>query len=227
VTAKPLIYVSTLSILENEPSRPANATLPAWLGATLDGYSLSKFIGELMVRSAAVRIPALVCRLGTVFASTQTGAGNPRAYIDRLLSGVLAAQVYPDVLQTRVQLNAIPVDRCAAAIARAMTYDGARGETLHLTGVFAAPDSETNLTYERAFAALARVEPKLQPLPFDEWRERVLDGEDAERSPLGALRHYFMHSFPAAPSRTETEHTVAVLRAINAEELLRPPTPTM
>jgi thioester reductase-like protein len=224
VVPKPLVYVSTLSILENEPFRRANATLPAWLGATLDGYALSKFVGEQLVRSAAVRIPALVCRLGTVFASTVTGAGNPRAYIDRLLSGVLAAQAYPDALQTRVQLNAIPVDRCVAAIARAMTFDGARGETLHLTGVFESRESNTNLTYERAFEALARVEPKLQPLPFEEWRERVLDGDDADRSPLGALRHYFMHNFPAAPSRTETEHTVEVLRAMNAEELLRPPT---
>jgi thioester reductase-like protein len=172
-----------------------------------------------------VRIPALVCRLGTVFASTQTGAGNPRAYIDRLLSGVLAAQVYPDTLQTRVQLNAIPVDRCAAAIARAMTHEGARGETLHLTGVFAAPEQRRRISRTSARSRRWRASNRsCSRCRLTSGAARVLDGDDADRSPLGALRHYFMHSFPAAPSRTETAHTVEVLRAINAEELLRPPT---
>jgi thioester reductase-like protein len=216
VVAKPLVFVSTLSILDNDPARTEDAALPEWLGATLDGYSLSKFVAELMVRSAAVRIPALVARLGTVFASTQTGAANPRAFIDRLLSGVLRAGVYPDAPQTRVQLNAIPVDRCAGAIVRAMAHAAARGQTLHLTGVPDDVQDASNLTYESAFRAL----PRVSSLPFDEWRERVLDDVD---NPLAALRHYFAHSFPAAPSRTATAHTVALLKTIGASDLLRPP----
>jgi thioester reductase-like protein len=214
VVAKPLVFVSTLSILDNDPSRAEDAALPAWLGATLDGYSLSKFIAELLVRAAAVRIPALVARLGTVFASTQTGAANPRAFIDRLLGGAMRAGVFPDTPQTRVPLSAIPVDRCAAAIARAMAYGAMRGQTLHLTGVPAERDA---LTYEAAFRAL----PGVTALPFEEWRGRVLDDVD---NPLAALRHYFSRGFPAAESRTSTTHTAALLQAMDAGDLLRAPT---
>ena len=61
---KPLLFVSTLSVLDAEPQRAADAPLASWLAAALTGYPLSKFVAERMIQQAAARIPAIVIRLG-------------------------------------------------------------------------------------------------------------------------------------------------------------------
>jgi thioester reductase-like protein len=100
---KPLHYVSTVS------------AGPAALGRTTAGYANTKWHAERLVEAAGERgVPVTICRLPRVTAATETGPGNDRDIMFRLLRDVLRLGQAPDL---DLAEDWVPVDEVARCLA--------------------------------------------------------------------------------------------------------------
>jgi hypothetical protein len=206
---------------------------------TRDGYSLSKWMAEHIVRSlwpvagskaAASQPPALpvqltVYRPGTVMAHSTTGHCNPSDFFPRYLSAVVELKAAVDE-SGRYEFT--PVDFMAAAIVTIAAARQVSGTGATLPVCYHIVNDPANLMtfgqIGRAIVARGRGGggatsladlSAVSVLPFDEWRARF--GADRSNS-LYALSSFVTRRefFRSAAAQTATANTVRVLRAATA-----------
>ena len=158
-----------------------------------NGYELSKYEGELLVRAARADLPISIFRPGMVIGDSQTGAiktFNTLYFPLRLyLSGRL--RVLP-VSQT-LRVNLIPVDYVAEAIVRLTFAPRAAGRNFHLTAPpESLPTTGELVDYTRAWArehlGLTLPRPIFVPLPLARGRFRPATAQRRGKGILNSLR---------------------------------------
>jgi thioester reductase-like protein len=183
--ATPVHHVSTNGIFP--PGRPwwrpqgrpegrvwgEDADLDALAGSREDGYGLSKWVGEKLVREAARRgLPVCVYRPGNVSGHSVTGASNPRDTLGSVLVESLRLGAAPRIEGWRVEMT--PVDFVSAAICHIADGAGSFGRTFHL----ADPDP---VPAENVFAWLEDAGYDLDRLDYPDWTQALREAhrEDA------------------------------------------------
>ncbi|MGW0251862.1 amino acid adenylation domain-containing protein [Nocardia goodfellowii] len=107
---KPLHYVSTVSVLEGTPQEGG-------VPVGMEGYALSKWVGEQLVWAALDRgIPATIYRPGLLTGDSRTGAAPVDDAAMTMIRAMLVLGVWPDF--GVIEQPMAPVDHVAAELIR-------------------------------------------------------------------------------------------------------------
>ena len=106
-------------------------------GGYHDGYGMTKWVGEAMVRESQMRgLPAAILRPGNMSASTETGVWNGSDFYSLFLRAVIAMGAAPaaeEMDELGWELDMTPVDWAAAAIAKSVCEPNkSLGRVLHV-----------------------------------------------------------------------------------------------
>ena len=129
----PVHYISTVGVFSSplyEGDEVDETQDLATSGPLSVGYAQSKWIAELMIRTAQARgVPTTVHRINTG-GDSRTGAFNRLDHLSMIIKGCVEAGVAPDHLNTHLQ--AAPIDFVAAAVVEATARPEWSGGTFHL-----------------------------------------------------------------------------------------------
>jgi len=176
---KPVHHISTLSVFATLPRAPRvlirEDDAPAPPDPTRDsvnGYQQSKWVAEQLVGIARARgIPVSVYRPGRVTGDSRSGVCNLDDYATLYVKGCVQLGLIPAI---DVGLSLIPVDYCAAAVARLSALAPAPGRNYHLVNPLAVGLQEV-AGWIRDFGY------PVEQVPYADWRAAL------ERSPENAL----------------------------------------
>jgi thioester reductase-like protein len=157
-----------------------------------DGYGQSKWVAEKLVLNAGARgIPVSIYRLDQVGGDRRTGAGDPNAFIWRLIKGCLQLGCAPYLDAT---VSMASVDFVSQALVCLVRQPDASGKVFH---VVAPRPMHWNLVVEVLRDDLGF---PLERLPYNDWRARLIAsasaGQDNVLHPLVGL----------LPASQEDEH---------------------
>ncbi|MCU0612744.1 MAG: AMP-binding protein, partial [Candidatus Eisenbacteria bacterium] len=190
-----VLHVSTAYVAGNRPGSVGEQDLSAEFGFR-NGYELSKFEGEQLVRGAMASLPATVVRPGMVVGDSVTGAVATfntfylpvRLYLQRRLH---LAPVSPSL-----RLPLVPVDYVARSIAVLLTDPRAAGSTVHLVPPHEASPTVSALVDAVRGWALHHLDVRLpRPLFLPIPVPRRLRTFRAGHSPGGTLWALLPYSF--------------------------------
>jgi surfactin family lipopeptide synthetase C len=191
--AKPLHYVSTLGVLDSAAYAAAGVAREndpladcAGLGG---GYAQSKWVAEMLVRSARDRgLPVSIYRPGTISGDSRSGQANLKDFANSLIKGSIQLGAVP---RTEAAVNLAPVDFVGRAVVWLSRRRESLGRTFHLVNPqpVAAPV---------LFKWIRDAGYPLDELPPEVWREMLLrrlgEGEENALAP-------FLPLFEAAANR--------------------------
>ncbi len=186
--AKPLVYVSTLSVFDADAYRSGERVAdeddpvddPSGLAG---GYAQTKWVAERLVREAGARgLPVSIFRPGVVAGNARTGFTNAEDFAGRLFRGCIQLGCTP--AEWRGPARVSPVDFVSRAIVWLSLRPESRGRTFH-------PLNPHLSTVEELLAAARAFGYRLAPAPIGAWRRQlaaaVEAGEDNALAPLLAL----------------------------------------
>lgn len=212
--ARPLHYISTLSVLPSTPltnrERFYEDEDPATYPPPSSGYTRSKWVAEQLVTEAGRRgLPITIYRPGSISGDSRTGAFNASDVLVRLIQGYIHSGVAP---QGAIQLDMVPVDYVARVIVHLAHRHDSIGRSYHL--VHSRPVS-SDLLFEACLAEGYAIER----IPYDDWHTILLDiaRQDPDH-PLFSLVALFNKRKKQAPNSKattgrpfDTSNTVAAL----------------
>ncbi|HEX5759075.1 MAG TPA: thioester reductase domain-containing protein [Thermoanaerobaculia bacterium] len=130
------------------------------------GYGETKWVCERLLRIARSRgLPAAIYRPGVLSGHSRTGAGNPRDMVWSLIKSCIQMGVHPI---DEYHLDVTPVDYVASAVVH-LSLDARNAD-----GLFQFPHPSPP-TYLEVFEVVRAYGYPLEPLPFPEWVERVVE----------------------------------------------------
>lgn len=145
------------------------------------GYVQTKWAAEKLVALAGdAGLPVRVYRPGTIVGSSATGHFSADSFLDRMIASSVTLGVTP-ILAPRIEMT--PVDYTARALVALALQPEVPGRVLHL--MHPDPPHRDELS-----DALAQLGHDVEPVPYDEWRERLFASPGFERSPLRPFRRF-------------------------------------
>lgn len=183
------------------------------------GYGTTKWVSErLLERAEQDGLRVRVFRPGLIMASSQTGACNDRDLIWFILVSGLAVGAHP--ADDRLEPFS-PVDVLARAVVELAMSPGSVGRAYHLV-------DENLLSFRRLFQLLAEQGLATEPLPLEQWQQRVAKEALATgASVLASATLYEVDGTPLAENAVQARGWQPWLRrgghdpAITGERLLR------
>ncbi|KAF7727371.1 hypothetical protein EC973_007614 [Apophysomyces ossiformis] len=140
------------------------------------GYSQSQWVAEQLVWEAQRRgVPVSVYRPGFIMGDSQTGAGNPKDFVARLIQGCIALGSYPILPNQGKQF--VTVDYVSQALIRIASDDSNLSRAYHLV-----PSHKDTLT--DLFDLLAQCGKQLKGLPYPQWLQCLSENPDIENNKL-------------------------------------------
>jgi len=164
----------------------------AMMDGVENGYTLSKFVGEMLVLKCGETsgIPVAVYRPGFISSHTKTGFSNIRDVDNRLLRGIHSMKMVPS---SELTMEMAPVDSVAAGILtlseipRIFKY-----KIVHMS------NDDRSLSWN-AIVSIMKHHPKLsdlQVVPFLKWKDQLQHiTSDNPLFPI-AQSHFGGRSFP-------------------------------
>jgi thioester reductase-like protein len=178
---RPVHFISTVGVFSSKDYPHDTVTEAEDLlasGPLVVGYAQSKWVAELMVRTAEKRgVPTTIHRVNTGGHSV-TGAYNRMDHLNMMIKGCVEAGVAPD--HVAMQLQPAPIDYVAGAVAELSSGLAHRGGTFHLV-------NEDTMTWGQLFDCVAEFGYPLERLPFDEWRARITGANSGTMALLGLV----------------------------------------
>jgi len=137
---KPVHYISTLSVLEDDPHRNGTAAAEEPLGGLpiglAGGYRQSKWVAERLVELARGRgLPAVIYRPGWVTGAGSTGLANLQDFLTRLLLASLNVGLAPELASPEgdpPEVRPTPVDFVSSAVVWLSRQPESVGGIFHL-----------------------------------------------------------------------------------------------
>jgi amino acid adenylation domain-containing protein/thioester reductase-like protein/non-ribosomal peptide synthase protein (TIGR01720 family) len=212
----PFINISTLSVLQGSPNAAAlrfseQSPVPedAEQILSMGGYAGSKFVAELLVKSAALsqNFPARSFRVGTVVGSSTTGAANSAALVHKLITESVALKAFPDV-QDHNGLPWTPVDFAADAIV-ALSRELSGYSTVNISN----PLGLSACSLPAVARAVVAIRPETKLVPIQSWAAAL---RAAESNQLGTFADGFANGYPDAPD-IDTSLLVQLLEKTNVK----------
>eukprot|EP01130_Rhizamoeba_saxonica_P006170 TRINITY_DN2449_c0_g1_i1.p1 TRINITY_DN2449_c0_g1~~TRINITY_DN2449_c0_g1_i1.p1 ORF type:complete len:1031 (+),score=216.99 TRINITY_DN2449_c0_g1_i1:389-3481(+) len=159
---KPVIYISTLSVWNNEFSEHIKENLVHF--QELDkkgGYGSSKAISEILISAAGdFGLPFVIHRLGTIVGDTVLGRSNTGDFVNRLLIGIIQMKCYPNTYQT---IEMTPVDYCSKCIIELSDISKYNGSSFHIQNY------NRSKTMKEIASFLIDIGHNIEQLPISDW----------------------------------------------------------
>ncbi len=214
VRRKSIDYVSTVAVVpqddgrllaEDDDVRVAGASRRIGADAYANGYAVSKWAGEVLLREASdlADLPVRVFRSNMILAHSRfRGQYNPVDQFTRLLlsiarTGLAPASFSADPAARRPHYDGLPVDFTAEAIVTLGAAGRAGVRTFHVLNV-----DEAGAGLDDFVDWIAEVRPVERVVDYGQWLDRfeaelrALPAQERQRSVLPLL-HSFAHPAPA------------------------------
>ena len=166
-TCIPIHYISTISVLSPDVNTEVSIDKisPERL---IDGYSQSKWVAEKLInRAGQMGLPVVIYRLGSICASTKTGACNRNDLYTLILSAIIKTVSYPEIL-TKARLYALPVDFTAKSIVYlSMNQCDINGKIYHIA------NSNQEISFTDITETIHRNGINLNSVSFIEWQTKL------------------------------------------------------
>ncbi|MCC7383306.1 MAG: amino acid adenylation domain-containing protein [Deltaproteobacteria bacterium] len=183
---KPVHFVSTAAIWPMGPERTFLETDDIDHGMLLNlAYDEAKWVGERQLANAAARgLPVAVYRPGEVGGHSVTGQCVIDHFAVALFKGGIQLGAFPSLAS---DIDVTPADYVAKALVFLMLERDVLGRAFHLTNP--KPESAS-----KVYTWLRSRGYRFDELPFDDWRERLIDdprfGDNALYPYLGILEDF-------------------------------------
>ncbi|MFG2292417.1 thioester reductase domain-containing protein [Streptomyces sp. NPDC048603] len=188
---KAVHFVSTTGVYPGLPGTRCWAEAPlTGTDGVVGGYRQSKWVADSLMLQARERgVPAHVYRLGAVTGARDTGACSEDTFINHLVKGCVQLGAYLDF---DLQLELVPVDYCAAAIAHVAVSGGSEHAVFNVPGAHAVRMNDV-------FELVSAYGYRLRRLPYREWYRELSDAvERGEENELAVYLPLFGPEAPAA-----------------------------
>ena len=175
---KPTHYISTLGIFSNSQRLyDENSSIDQLDHLAANGYIASKWVAEKLVMAAQERgLPCSIYRLGQITGSSRTGACRPEDFLHNMLIGCDQIGFLPEeILDLKIDLT--PVDYVAQAIVALSRQPSSVGQVSHLI-------NPQRVSYRRIFEQLGQFGRTIQPLPYEQWFDKVNQFQQDPYSPF-------------------------------------------
>ncbi|MGW2377493.1 MULTISPECIES: thioester reductase domain-containing protein [Kitasatospora] len=187
---KPVHFVSTIGVYPgNQGERRWDEERLTETEDVVGGYRQSKWVADTLMLQARERgVPTHVYRLGAVAGAQTSGACSTDTFINHLLKGCIQLGAYLDY---DLLIDLVPVDYCAAAVARI-----ALGGGFH-EPVFNVPSAGSS-SMNDIFQLVVDYGYPLRKLDYRDWyRELVAAVERGEENELAVYLPLFGEDRPA------------------------------
>ncbi|MFF2142321.1 thioester reductase domain-containing protein [Kitasatospora sp. NPDC058190] len=187
---KPVHFVSTIGVYPGDQGeRRWDEERLTETEDVVGGYRQSKWVADTLMLQARERgVPTHVYRLGAVAGSQTSGACSTDTFINHLLKGCIQLGAYLDY---DLLIDLVPVDYCAAAVARI-----ALGGGFH-EPVFNVPSAGSS-SMNDIFQLVVDYGYPLRKLDYHDWyRELVAAVERGEENELAVYLPLFGEDRPA------------------------------
>jgi fatty acid CoA ligase FadD9 len=163
----PVQYISTISVLSSAMHKEISIDEISPDGL-ISGYAQSKWVAEkLITKASQLGLPVVIYRLGSICASTETGACNKNDIHTLLLAAIIKIGCYPKT-EITARLNGLPANFTAKSIvylskARPDLY----GKIYHVLN----PNS--NVPFKYIIGGIDRCGIQLEEVSLKEWRIKL------------------------------------------------------
>jgi fatty acid CoA ligase FadD9 len=182
----PIHYISTASVLSSDVKEEISIDKISPHGLD-NGYAQSKWVAEkLIARASHLGLPVIIYRLGSICASTKTGACNRNDFHTLLLAAMMKTNCYPQTLIS-ARLFELPVDFTAKSIVYlSHIQPDIYGQIYHVLN----PTNEVLFT--DIIDSMCRCGVQLESVSLDEWQiklKTISDDQDNLFECIGEFLH--------------------------------------
>jgi fatty acid CoA ligase FadD9 len=184
-TCVPIHYISTASVLSSNVNNEVSIDeiSPDDL---VSGYAQSKWVAEkLMARASRLGLPMIIYRLGSICASTETGACNRNDLHTLLFAAMMKINCYPETLANG-RLYGLPVNFTAKSIVYLSNIqpDG-YGKIYHVL------NSTSEVSFTGIIDAMCHCGVQLESVSLEKWRIKVktISDRDGPFESIGEFLH--------------------------------------
>jgi thioester reductase-like protein len=166
-TPIPIHYISTVSVLSSDVNNEISIDDISPNGL-VTGYAQSKWAAEkLMARASRLGLPVMIYRLGSICASTKTGACNRNDLYTLLFATMMKTSCYPQTL-VNARLYGLPVDFTAKSIVYlSRVQPDLYGKIYHVLN----PKNE--LLFTDIINSIGRCGVQLESVSLEKWRIKL------------------------------------------------------
>ncbi|CAF2520530.1 unnamed protein product [Rotaria sp. Silwood2] len=163
----PVHYISTLSVLSSDVNKEVSIDDISPNGL-VSGYAQSKWVAEkLMTKANRLGLPVVIYRLGSICASTETGACNRNDLHTFLFAAMMKLNCYPKTI-VNARLHELPVNFTAKSIVYLSGIQpDVYGKIFHVLN----PNSE--VLFEDIIDGICRCGVQLESVSLEEWRIKL------------------------------------------------------
>lgn len=166
-TCIPVQYISTISVLSSDVKEeiPIDQIPPNGL---ITGYAQSKWVAEKLISKASqLGLPVIIYRLGSICATTETGACNKNDIHTLLLAAIMKLGCYPETA-INTHLNSLPVDFTAKSIVYlSQIQPSLYGKIYHVLN----PESEVK--FQDTIDSICRCGVQLEKISYERWQMKL------------------------------------------------------
>jgi len=190
---KLLLHVSTSGVIQGGSVRTESALQSELWSISnslmrIGGYSLSKYIAELLVWEAVDRgYPAIIVRPGFIGSASLTGFSNDNDFDNRLLIGLTKLGVAPDSVSP---LITFPVDFLSRVLVELSQSSDSNGQVYHMV------NNGSEMTLQMIVDGLKQSGwEALKQVPFLEWQRLVQEMTDEQNPIFTMVDEYFSRPY--------------------------------
>jgi thioester reductase-like protein len=184
-TCIPIHYISTVSVLSSNVNNEVSIDEISPNGL-VNGYAQSKWVAEkLMARASRLGLPVVIYRLGSICASTETGACNRNDLHTLLFATMMKINCYPETL-ANARFYGLPVNFTAKSIVYLSNVqpDG-YGKIYHVL------NSNSEVLFTSIIDGMCRCDIQLESVSLEKWRIKLktITDRDGPFESIGEFLH--------------------------------------
>ena len=177
----PVQYISTLGVLSSGVDREISIDQISPYGL-VSGYAQSKWVAEkLITKASQLGLPVIIYRLGSICATTKTGACNKNDIHTLLLAAIMKIGCYPET-KVNTDLNGLPVNFTAKSIVYlSKIQSDVYGKIYHVL------NSDSVVIFKDIIDGICRCGVQLESVSLDEWQIKLktISGQDSPFESIG------------------------------------------
>jgi thioester reductase-like protein len=211
-TCIPIHYISTVSVLSSNVNNEVSIDEISPDGF-VNGYAQSKWVAEkLMARASRLGLPVVIYRLGSICASTKTGACNRNDLYTLLFTAMMKINYYPETL-ANARLYGLPVDFTAESIVYlSRVQPDIYGKIYHVLN----PNNQVLFT--DIIDSMCCCGVQLKCVSLEEWRIKLKVICDRD-SPFEFIEEFFHENSFNERCQISAEHFYTSISALNLPSL--------
>ena len=216
----PIHYISTISVLSSGITREISIDNIS-PNDLVNGYAQSKWVAEKLIAKAnRLGLPVVIYRLGSICASTETGACNRHDLPTLLFAAMMKTKSYPETIVNARLSAALPVNFTAKSIVYLSSI-----QTTIYGKVFHVVNPNTEIRFQDIIDSICCCGVQLENVSIEKWRNnlKTISNQNGPLESVAELIHenLFNDSFTVSAEQFYEHTSVLALPSLNNVYLMK------